>query len=299
MFSWLSEFALIMVTLIWGVTFAITKEGVTYIDPLLYLAIRFGLAYILLRATNFFLDRRSYTRREIIIGAGAAFFQFTGFAAQTYALQYTTASKAAFITGLSVVLVPLLSILVLREKPHRLAILGAFVAFLGMATLSIEPGIVGWVGFGDLLALACAFAFAGHILFIGHYAREISPLPFSAIQVGIVALFCAVVGLLRSPLPNIQVIPASVWWGLLYLALLATMVTSLLQTWAQRHTTSTRAAVIFTLEPVFAAIFAFILLGEAITTRTLTGGGFIIAGILLAELGPHTKKAPQETVPES
>ncbi|MBO8127319.1 MAG: DMT family transporter [Firmicutes bacterium] len=299
--AWVSDLALILVTLIWGVTFSITKEGVVYMDPLLYLAFRFGMAYLLLRPVSYLLERRKYTWEETKIGAGAAFFFFTGFVTQTAALQYTTASKAAFITGLSVVLVPILSIIILKEKPHRMAVIGAFVAFLGLAALSVEPGMPTWIGFGDLLALACAFSFAGHILFIGHYANSIKPIPFSTIQIGFVALLSAVIGVFKGPIPDFTALPATIWWGLAYLAVLATMTTTLLQTWAQQQTSSTRTAVIFTLEPVFAAIFAFLMLGEAITLRTIIGGSFIIAGILLAELGPQMKEAPQAepAVPES
>lgn len=275
-----------MVTLIWGATFSITKAGVEYLDPFLYLAIRFGLAWIILRFTHLVFTRRSFTWTEIKIGAGAAFFLCTGFLTQTAALKYTTASKVAFITGLSVVLVPILAIALTKEKPHRTALIGALVSFSGLATLSLEPDIVGWIGLGDLLALACALSFAGHILFVGRYATRISPVPFSTIQIGITAVFCAILGLLRGPVPEFNTFPLSVWWGLAYLAILATMATTLLQTWAQQRTTSTRAAIILTLEPVFAAIFAYLMLGELFTVKTIVGGSLIVAGIVLAEIGP-------------
>ncbi len=289
MVSIMSELALILTTVIWGLTFSITKEGVRYLDPLLYLAIRFGLAYLLLRPIHFFIDRRRYTKEELKIGTGAALFLGVGYAAQTYALQYTTASKAAFITGLSVVLVPMLAIIVLKEKPNPLAVLGACIAFLGLATLAVEPGIAGWINWGDLLALGCALSFAGHILYLGEYATKISPLTFSTVQIGVAAIICAILGLLRSPLPNIQAIPIAVWWGLIYMALLATLAATLLQTWAQRHTTPTKAAVIFTLEPVFAALFAYLMLGETLTLKTLGGGALILAGVLLAEVKVASK----------
>lgn len=297
---WLSDLALVLVTFIWGATFSITKVGVEHFDPFLYLAIRFGLAWIILRSVHLILSRRRYTWSEIKLGAGAAFFLCTGFVTQTAALKYTTASKVAFITGLSVVLVPILAIALTKEKPHWTALVGALLSFCGLATLSFEPDLVGWIGFGDLLALACALSFAGHILFVGRYAIWISPVSFSTIQIGFTAFFCAVLGLLRGPLPDFRGFPVSVWWGLAYLAILATMASTLLQTWAQRHTTSTRAAIIFSLEQVIAPVFAYFLLGEALTAKTLIGGALILSGILLAQLGPQMETAPPtETVPQA
>jgi len=277
------DLGLVLVTLIWGTTFIVTKVSLEQVPPLLYLSMRFVLAFALL-ALVFAKKLKKAGWLEIKAGIIVGVILFTGFATQTIGMgdPDTSASKAAFITGLSVILTPLLSVVFLKRRPGWATVLGAFLAFAGLAVLSLngqEGELVSW---GDLLILACAFAFAGHIIAVGKFAPEMDAGVLTTIQIGVVGLLCGILGFTLEQVP-VNVTP-KVWWGLVYMGLLATAGVLFLQTWAQQYTTPTRTAIIFTLEPVFAAIFAWLFLAEAFTARTVVGGALILAGILLAEL---------------
>ncbi len=289
-----SDLVLVMITVVWGVTFSVTKQGLAVMPPLLFLSIRFLLAFAILMAV--FYRRvlalgKDLLKKGILVGV----VLFAGFATQTMGIRYTTASKAAFITGLSVILVPFLSVAFLRKKPSGWTLAGSLLAFAGMAALSVDPAASYLPSFGDFLVFLCAIAFALHIILTGRYAPSVDPVGFTTVQVGVAGLACGVLGLLSEPVPSS--IPLPVWGGLAFLAVFATLGTTLAQTWAQRHTTPTHTAIIFTLEPVFAAIFAYFILGEVQNLRTLIGGALIILGILVAELLDRTLDRPGEGLP--
>lgn len=281
-YRWLSDFILVVITIIWGVTFSLTKQGLAYLSPLLFIGLRFLLAFFLispfaiLRLTK--LGPQEILRATIV---GVVFF--IGFATQTIGLGTTTASKAAFITGLSVVMVPLLQWFWAKRRPSLVAFLGSLLAFFGMTVMTISPGLNLRPSTGDLWVLACAVAFAFHIVLVGQWTADLDPVVFTTIQVGWTGLLATLTGLLSAPLP--AVLPLPVWGSLFFLALIATVGTTIGQVWAQRYTTPTRTAIIFSLEPVFASLFAWLMLGEIIAPRTITGGALILIGILLAELG--------------
>lgn len=280
-----SDLVLILVTVIWGVTFSLTKKGVAAVPPLYFLAIRFTTAFALLLA---FGSRRlrGTTATEWRAGLVVGLLYAAGFIAQTIGLQYTLAAKAAFITGLSVILVPILLMIFLRQRPESSTLIGSAVSCVGLAVLSVNRALV-FLSLGDLLVLLCAIAFAVHIILTGHYARDVDPYRFTTVQIGVTGLVCGALGAFLEPFPG--QLTSATWFALGFLALFATVGTTLMQTWAQRHTDATRTAIIFTLEPVFAAVFAFFLLGERPSARTLIGGLLILGGILLAELRRGTK----------
>jgi drug/metabolite transporter (DMT)-like permease len=282
-----SDLVLIGVTLIWGVTFPLTKQAVAVVPPLLFLALRFLLAFVVLVLAG--LPRLAgLTRTEWRAGLLTGLVMAAGFITQTLGLRTTTAAKAAFITGLSVVLVPVFSVALLRLRPERSELLGSLLSFVGLATLSVNRSLQ-LLSPGDLLVLACAAAFALHIILMGRWTAEVDPWRYTTIQVGVTGLLCGVLGLLLEPLPAHLAPP--VWGSLAFLAFFATVGTTVMQAWAQRQTDPTRTAIIFTLEPVFAAVFAYLLLHEVQTLRTWLGGALIIGGILVAELFRNNGKA--------
>lgn len=282
-----SDLVLLLVTLIWGVTFSLTKQGVAVVPPLLFLALRFLLAFGLMVLVGF-PRLRGLTRIEWRAGLISGLVYALGFITQTLGLGSTTAAKAAFITGINVVLVPLFSVALLRLKPERMEILGSLVSFSGLGVLSVNRSLV-FLSPGDLLVLACAVFFALHIILMGRFAAAVDPWRYTTVQVGITGLLCAALGLFLEPVPG--TIPAPVWGGLAFLSVFATIGTTVMQAWAQRRTDPTRTAIIFNLEPVFAAIFAFFLLHEVQSLRTWLGGALIIAGILTAELSRNSQTA--------
>lgn len=269
---------LVVVTLIWGSTFTVVKDAIEHVPPMSFLAFRFAVAFavlaLLYRGRTFAGGRRSWGPGVI---TGVALF--AGFALQTAGLASTTPARAAFITGLCVVLVPLFATIALRKPPPWTAAAGVILAAagLGLLTLSgpLEPGM------GDLLVLLCAVAFAWHILLTGRFTQTVDPIPFTAAQIAATGILSAGAALATGTL----VVPegAAVWTAVVLCGALATSLAYALQSALQRFTTPTHTALIFTLEPVFATLFSYALTGERLTGHQLLGGLLVLLGMVLAE----------------
>ncbi|MGA2136857.1 MAG: DMT family transporter [Bryobacteraceae bacterium] len=279
-----AEAALVVNTLIWGATFVVVKQALRDVSPILFLALRFTLATVALLA----LFRGSWShprnpRWSLEGGALAGLFLFSGYAFQTVGLQYTTAPKSAFLTGLTSAITPLLAALVYRTRPGAGEVGGVLVATFGMALMTLPAGSLA-MNQGDLLTLGCAVCYALHILTLSRYSAKASIELLATAQIGVSAL-------LAWPLsrwietPHIRWTPA-VWVAIGITGLFATAVAFSFQAWAQRYTSSTRTALIFMLEPVFAWITSYILTGETLSRRGAAGAAMILSGILLVELKP-------------
>lgn len=294
-----ADLALLLVTLIWGSTFVMVKNAVSAYPVFPFLTIRFSFATVALVFFAFFRyirQRRLTTPRPRVGGwqdAGAGIliglFLFAGYALQTWGLRFTSASKAGFITGLSVVIVPVLSTTLLRRRPTTGSILGVCLATVGLALITLNDGLS--VAAGDLFVLGCAFAFALHIVSVSAFAPKMDVLFLTIVQVATVAFASAVtslfIGFGSTPTAALEPWPAptpETWFAAAFTGLLATAVAFGLQTAMQRFTTPTHTAVIFTAEPVFAALFGVLLSDDVLTSQTLTGGVLIIAGMLVSEI---------------
>ncbi len=271
--------ALVAVTGVWGATFVVVRDAVVSTPPSAFVAYRFLAAAVLLallRPRALAVRPRGMLPAGMVIGVAL----FAGYAFQTVGLQYTTASNAGFITGLSVVLTPLLAAVVLRERPGLWPALGAVLAFAGLALLSVQTLEVRR---GDALVLGCAVAFAIHILLLGRFAPRYSSYQLAIVQLGT----CGLLSLGWSGAAGELVAPhgAQVWLALAITAVLASAVGFLVQTRAQQVVSPTKTAVILTMEPVFAGLFGFLLAGEHLSARGWAGACCILAGMLVAELG--------------
>lgn len=227
--------------------------------------------------------QQSHTSSIAPLGPGIliGLFLFASYAFQTSGLQYTTPAKAAFITGLSVVFVPLLATLFWRKLPSPAALLGVLLATVGLAFLSLNAGLS--VNRGDLLVLGCAVALALHILTTGVFAPRSDPLRLAGVQLLTVALLSGLAAVLWE---NPLILPSrSVWFAAAFTGLLASTFAFGAQTVAQRFTSATHTALIFVSEPVFAALFSYAMGRETLTARAWLGCGLILAGMLAAELG--------------
>jgi drug/metabolite transporter (DMT)-like permease len=278
-----AEAALAGNTIIWGATFVLVKTALADISPLYFLALRFSLAAFVL----LLLYRRAWFPLPPwqILGRGAltGFFLFTGYLFQTFGLRLTSSAKSAFLTGLSVVTVPLLTVLVYKIKPQSSEVLGIAIAAAGMGLMTLE-GPVGSINRGDILTILCAIAFAAHILTLGHFAEKIAFEVLSVAQVGTSALLG--LSLFWWVEPVRVVWHPAVVYAILITGLLATALAFTVQAWAQRYTTSTRTALIFALEPVFAWITAYSLAGEQLSGRAALGAVLILTGVLVVEVKP-------------
>lgn len=274
----------------WGATFIVVKTAVENLPPFPFLTIRFALAFLSLLP---FL----WTQREHLsfsaVGKGLILgtFLFIGYATQTIGLQYTTASNAGFITGLNVVIVPFLVALYEKKIPHFTILAGALSATAGLAFLSIGENFS--INKGDPIVLICAFCFAAHIFFVGRFAPEVNATVLTTFQILTVSVLSGVCTLIFPP-PTMEFTPY-VWFGLILTALICTSLAFFLQSKMQQFTSPSHTAIIFAGEPVFSAIFAYLLAGEVLSQRGFVGAALVLAGILTAEFSSMKKPLSKKT----
>ena len=274
-----AELALLATTLIWGNTFVAMKVILRDTSPLMNVSTRFlvaGLIFLLIFRKSIFPIPRSSIVKGFVLGL----FLFLGFISQNVGLKYTTASKSAFITGMMVVFVPLLQIIVERRAPKFGNILGVLMVAAGLWFLTSPSGSE--FNIGDALTVVCAVVFAVYIVYLDVISKEMSTQQLTFLQIASCAVY-AWGALLLTETPSL-VMSTSSFVALAYLTLLATVVTTYVQTRFQKDTTPTRAAIIFSVEPVLASISAYFMLGEKLGALGVLGGGLIVAGVLLSEL---------------
>jgi drug/metabolite transporter (DMT)-like permease len=277
-----AEAALAANTILWGATFVLVKAALRDVSPVLFLALRFSLATAALLVLFRGAWRAPGAWKSIRAGALAGVFLFSGFLFQTLGLRLTSAPKAAFITGLTSAMVPLLAACVYRIRPHFSEVVGVVVATAGLGLLTLE-GAVSSVNAGDLLTFGCTIGFAAHVVTLGHFSGKMN---FELLSVSQVAAAAGLSwALVWSEPAHLVWRPAAVC-GILITGLLCTALAFTVQAWAQRYTTSTRTAVIYMLEPVVAWVTSYILVGEGLAGRAAAGAALILSGVLLVELKP-------------
>ncbi len=280
MSRWQADITLVLVTLIWGSTFVVVKGALDAVGPLTFVAWRFTVAALAL-ALLFHRRVRALSRAELRAGGIIGVWLALGYILQTIGLQYTTTGKAGFITGLSVVLVPVIAALWLRQPPGAWTAAGVAMATAGLGLLTLDASLR--PAPGDLWVLGCAVAFAMHIISVSRFAPHHDPLSLTVVQIAVVALI-ALGGAFIFETPEVR-LPRATWAAILFTALAATVVALGLQNSVQPFTTPTHTALIFSLEPVFAAFFGWWLAGEVLGLKELVGGALILAGMVVAELG--------------
>jgi drug/metabolite transporter (DMT)-like permease len=284
-----ADFILLLVAFVWGATFLVVQNAIDTLPPNTFNAVRFSLAsgflFVIMLIFSF-KQIKSFTLPLLKAGAFIGFWLCLGYALQTVGLVYTTSSKAGFITGLCVVLVPLLTFLLLREKVKWTAVVGALAAAVGLYLLTLTQTLE--FNLGDVLVFGCAICFALQIVFTGKYAPHFPALPLAIVQLGTVALLSWLYAFFfeewQLAFDSQTMLTPDVAWGLIITALPATALAFLAQTAFQKKTTATRVALIFALEPVFAGLTAYVWVNEVLTIRQLVGCALIFSGMILAEL---------------
>jgi len=281
--SWKVDGSLVAVTLIWGSTFVLVKQALADVSTLLFLTLRFSIAAVALAIIFHKEFRAPEARASLGRGAIAGVFLFGGYVLQTAGLQYTSASKAGFITGMYVPLVPIIGGLVLQKLPQISELIGIAIACAGMVLLTIQKDIFD-INRGDLLVLGCAAAYSCHILILGRFSPQSNVGVLTVAQIATGALIGGATFWWIEPVrlawtPN-------VWLALGVTSLLATALAFFVQTWAQRFSSPTRTVLIFSLEPVFAWLTSYLITGEVLSGRGVVGAVLILIGILVVELKP-------------
>ncbi len=277
-----ADLSLIFIVMIWGTTFPLMKIALGNVKPFYFISLRFITAFIIL---TLILNKRlkKINWRTFKIGSFLGLWLFFGFAFQIYGLQFTTASRSGFITGLSVIIVPILSIFVLKQIPTLSSWLGVFLALIGMYFLTgfTEAGF----NIGDLLTFFCAISIAMQIVFLSKYIIKEDPLVITWLQITTVMVLGTIVSFFEASSGSISTNSIAV---IIYTGIFATALAIFVQSRAQQFTTSTHAGLIFSLEPVFGAIFSFLILSERLSTMGMIGAALIFAGIILSEIGDKT-----------
>jgi drug/metabolite transporter (DMT)-like permease len=278
----LATVALLGVTASWGSTFFLIKIVLEDLPVLDFLAVRFAIATVaLLLIFPRSVGRLSGSARRsgVVLGLLYGIAQIL----QTAGLAHTPASVSGFITGMYVVCTPLLAAPLLKQRIGGLTWLAVLLAVGGLAVLSLR-GLS--VGYGEALTLVAAVLYALHIVGLGAWSRPADAIGLTIVQLAVITAVCLV-----ASAPDGVELPASaaVWWSVLYMAVVAAALALALQTWAQAHLPPTRAAIIMTMEPVFAAAFAVSLGGEDPTGRMLVGGAMVLTAMILVELVPRRR----------
>jgi len=292
-----ADLALTFCSFLWGVTFVVVKTGLDHSSPFVFLGVRFTIAAVLMALFRPQVLGR-IQRAEIFPGMRLAFFMFAGYCFQTVGLQYTTATNSGFVTGSSVVLVPVLLAIFWGRTLTRWIYTGACAALVGLYFLTVPAEGMRYLNRGDVLTFVAAGFYAVHIILVGEYSQEHSVSALSVIQVA----GCA---LMAWPLTGfagaIHWQPVRfdwgwpLFWAVVICAVFATAVAFTLQLWSQQFTSPGHAAILFALEPVFAVVTSYLLLHERLSTRAWFGAGLVVTGILVAELlgEPAAAEAPE------
>jgi len=294
-----ADLVLASCSLIWGATFVLVKDVLAYSSVLAFVGARFLLAAAVMAAI-YWRAVRSLGRPAIAAGTLMGVLLFAGYIFQTVGLKFTTASKSAFLTGSSVVLVPVMVAVFARRRISSWAWAGAFTALGGLYLMAVPPSGLAHLNLGDALSFGGATMFALHIIVVGRYSRRHPVVGLSFLQVTVTGILAAAAVPLsaaaRWEAPRLDA-NGTVISTILITAIGCTVLGFTGQVWAQQHTTPHHAAILFALEPVFAALTSFVVLGERLAPRTLAGASLILLGILLAELMGPAQAAVDSTGP--
>ena len=273
---------LVFVTMIWGSTFLVVKYVVRLSGPFTYLAFAYGIGALTL-ALIFRKRLARITRAELRNGLIIGLFLFTGYALQTTGLQFTTVSKAGFITGLNVPLIPVFMFLLLRQRASRGAVIGILLSFAGLFLLSFNNQLTLSFGIGELLIFGAAIAFALHVVNISRFSPGADATNLVIMQIGLSSLLSFIaIPIAHQPL----FVPSwSFWLPVMLMGTIDVAFTLLVMNRVQQFIGGTKAALIYALEPVWAALAGILLAGDVLSLPAWIGCGCILAGMIVGRLG--------------
>jgi len=286
-YEYRADLLLLTVAIAWGVTFLMVQEAINSTPVYSFLFFRFALASILM----FFIAYKylnEISTKTILYGVMLGSFLFSAFATQTFGLSYTKSSVVAFITGLNVVCVPFLAYFIFQDKVRKNVFIASLVAVIGLYLLTMSGALS--IGTGELLTLICAFLFALHIIFTGKYSKEVNVYLLVLFQLITVSILSLLFSLGFDNHTFSIDYNYAFFKAVIVTAVFATVYAFLVQTYMQQFTTATKTAIIFTMEPVSAAIFAYITVSEILTITQIWGAVLIILATLIAEINIKKKK---------
>ena len=270
----LAPWALLAVAAAWGAAFVVMKPAIERQSVNSFLATRFVVAVVVMIALRPSVLQK-FNKEMILKGSLAGFFLGTGYIFQTLGLARTGAAITGFVTGLYVVLTPLIAAVFLKEKIKAFTWFCVVLATIGLALLSLR----GWsVGIGEALVFVSAIAFAAHIVTLSKWSLGFDAYALTIVQLSICALLTGVISIGQG---YEKPTDSGVWGVVVFTAVIATAVAFIVQTWSQAHMSSTKVAVILTMEVVFAALFAVAFGGESLTLQVSIGGAMVLLAMYL------------------
>ena len=276
-----ADFLLLSVAISWGITFLMVQEAINTTPVYSFLFFRFALASLLMFfiAYKFF---KFFTFKTLLYGVLLGIFLFSGFATQTFGLAYTKSSVVAFITGLNVICVPFLAYFIFKDKVRKNVFFASFISVIGLYLLTMS-GVLS-LGKGEFLTLICAFMFALQIIFTGKFSKEVNVFLLVLFQFITVTILSLLFSLYFDTTTFFIEYDYAFYKAVIVTAIFATVYAFLIQTYMQQFTTATKTAVIFTMEPVSAAVFAYFMVNEILTVSQIWGAVLIITATLIAEI---------------
>lgn len=292
--KYIGESALLLNTIIWGGTFALIKNALADISPLLFLGIRFFLAAIILLPFIYTVIIKT-NKKTFVAGSILGLFYFLGFATQTVGLNYTTATKSGFITGTFVVFIPVLQTIIEKKRPKWYNLVSILFVLIGLIFLSSSgDNLIQFINelgsdfnLGDFLTLLCAVLFAFQVVYVDIFTKKYDYMPMVFIQLLITGLGGFIGSMFLSSI-GFEIVKFSfntnVIFALIYTSVFASIVATIIQLKYQKIVSPTKAGIIYSFEPIMAAILAFFIVGEKISKFGMFGGIFIVIGLLLSEI---------------
>lgn len=274
-----ADLMLLIVTIFWGASYLLTKVGLNNLEPFNLTALRFVIAFCA-SALVFYKHILKLDMKTVKYAFVLALILFGVFISMTFGLEFTSATNAGFLASLTVVFIPIISGLFMNQKIEKKLIICVCFAIVGIALLTLNNELS--INTGDILIIICALLFAVHVIVTGIYTQNVDSINLSVLQLGFAGLFSLGFSLFTETikLPNTNIS----WFAVLFLSILCTAVGYIIQTIAQQYTSATHTGLIFSLEPVFSAILAYIFLGEVLPLKGYIGGVILLSSVLIAEI---------------
>jgi len=284
--EYIADLLLLSVTVFWGSTFIIVKKSIEQMPTFAFLSIRFWISSILL-VIIFFPRLKNLNKELLKDGIILGIVLFLAYAFQTVALQYSSATVVGFLTGLNVIFTPIFSAVLLKKMPRIYSQIGAVLSFLGVTLMSLNDTLT--LSTGEILTIICAIFVAIQIILTDKYSRRHDTFLLTVVEITTMSILATIVSLIKEPYLIPKHWNSYLTFSFLITAVFATVYAFVIQNTAQKHTTPTKTAIIFIMEPVFSAIFSYLLGGEVLSLRAYIGAGVMFLGLFVSEVGPLIK----------
>jgi drug/metabolite transporter (DMT)-like permease len=279
-------FWLILVTIVWGSTFLIVKDTVETVNEYLIVFIRSALAFGAMFIYQALKDwKKLFNKKGFIYGSIMGILMAITYGAQTIGLKYTSTGHSAFITSSAVILVPFIMFFLYKAKLLKIDMIAVFIVFVGLFLLTYDFETS--MNIGDIITIITALSYAFHVVFAGRFVKKANTMTLVTYQFFAAAIF----GLVAYFISDHETINISTkaWSSLIYLGLIGTLFCYFVTVWVQKYVSSLKVAIIFSLEPVFAAIFGYFIIHEVLNTKELIGATFILAGVIVHSILKNKK----------